>query len=831
MRSVPQRPVIPAIAWFAVTMWCGAVLGEHLSWVVWSGGGAHSAFLVIVCFVVAVCAWALAGRSSVRAVLALLVAGALAGVVASTLAGTAWRRLGYLASDAGARVWYGTVEADPVEGAFGTTVRVRIRAGPLDGARVRVGWPASAAVPALGRTVRFSAILKSLPSEELWARRVARSGVCATGRAWRAETGTWRPGPVGLLLAWRESVLEGVRRIPGPGGALAEGIVLGDRRRLIGTATEEDFRTLGLSHLVAVSGSHLALACGAVAVVLRALKIPRRPLVVVTVLTGAAYAVVTGMPYSALRSVWMLAVGGAGQLAGRRSDGLASLALAIIAVLAFDPWAAFDVGFQLSAVAVAGLLLFGGLASAWMDTATGSRLRPVTGALALTGVAQAATVTISASTFGMVSVLAPLANAVASPMVTVALWVGLGGAVGGTVAPHLGDGAMRVAASVLAGTAWVAAGLSRLPGAAVVMGAGSGLAASVAVIAAGLWMWWPLPASRKAAVWLVGAVVVGSAVAGLGPRPVRAASIAVLDVGQGDAILVRDAGRAMLVDTGADATVLRRALARYGIRRADVVVLTHAHDDHTGGAPGLASVLDMGWVGVPAVVGERGQAMAEPIGHDLTVRPLATGDQWLVGRTRVSVLWPPATTTHELGTNDTSVVLALSREGFDAVLTGDAEEAAQRGMETHGGLSAVEVLKVPHHGSVNGLTERGARLWRPQASLISVGAGNDFGHPAPETLELLMQIGSQVWRTDLSGDLVVHIGRKGYRIAAARSAETVATRATIPREGNACGVRSPGPHLGGEESRGDHRYRRPQAGLSDLWERRPPARARPPPAS
>lgn len=862
MTGAPTRPTIPPVAWFAVAMWWGAVLAESVTWGRGGGQGSAAVLLCVAAAGLAVLGFVWGRRASakrgpngsgndaerarvrhrMRAVTATVCVGCAAGLCVSALQGWAWLRQRAVAEDCGAREWVGTVEADPLPGAYGTVARVRIRGGPLDGARVRVGWPKAEDPPELGRVVRFSAILKPLPEGEPWARRTARSGVCATGTAWCATTGGWRRDLSGPLFAWRSGMLERMHMVSGPGGDLAEGIVLGDRRRLIGTPTEEDFRILGLTHLVAVSGSHLAAACAAVAVLGSAIRLPKRALVVATVAAGAAYAVVTGLPYSALRSLLMLVVGGAGQIAGRRGDGVSSLAVAVIGVIAVDPWAVFDLGFQLSALAVGGLLLFGSLASTWVTVGVRGPARLVGGTLALTLVAQLTTVPVVAAGFGMVSLLAPVANALVGPLVSVAMLVGLSGAVVGGILPGAAVVASKCAAAILGATAWIAGKLALTPGAAIAMNGGPMLGLGTAAGAAALWAWWPLPRAPSAGYRLMALTAVASVALALGPAPARQASVTVLDVGQGDAILVRDGGRTMLVDTGAEPLALRRALARTGIRSIDVMVLTHAHEDHTGGVSGLCGVSEVGWVGIPGenreeeVETEASRIRdlmpgdAEWRGPDTPVREVIAGDRWRVGGTDVEVLWPPADPPRDLSTNDTSVVLLVSRGAFDIVLTGDAEKAAQDGMLAAGKLREVEVLKVPHHGSANGLTAEGLAAWSPRDAIISVGAGNDFGHPSPETIDLLRTSGARILRTDNVGDLVVTVHARGYRIRASRRGSGLEVRARMGR------IRALAPSVtAGNRTFAERRLcgrkgdRRTQDGLSDLRRRGVAARSRPPP--
>ncbi len=767
--GAPRRPSLPPVLWLAVAMCVGCVAGEHVTWARWAetsvagwlaGVGLGSAAVVM----------AAVRAPRLRTIAVLAVAGLLAGTCVSAVQGAQWLAQSATVADCGAREWTGVVEADPTPGTYGTIVRVRITGGPLHGARVRVSWPDGCEAPDLGRTVRFAAVLEALPADEAWARTVAHSGVCATGRAWRAEVGAWRPGVAGALFAWRAGRLDAVSGIEGAGGDLLEGVVLGDRRRLVGTATDEDFRILGLTHLVAVSGSHLALACAAVAALGTLARVPRRPLIIATLIAGGVYALVTGMAYSALRSLLMLAVGSGGQLLGRKGSGVASLGVAVIAVLATQPWSVYDLGLQLSALAVAGLLIFGSLAMEWASFGMSRVGATASNVFALTCVAQVLTMPVIASAFGVMSVFAPVANAVAGPLVEVALAIGLAGVVVGSVFSEVGVILANVAAAILGATAWLASGMAELPGAAVSMGGGVLSVVGVMGASAAVWAVWPLPKTTRASRRALGAVVILSAALAIGPAPARETSLVVLDVGQGDAILVRDAGRTMLVDTGADGDVLRAALHRHGVRRIDVLVLTHAHDDHTGGVDGLSGTQTVGWVGVSGAASADGTWDARPwpsVGG-APVRALKIGDTWWIGDIGVEVVWPAPDVTG-MSTNDTSVVLNLRCGGFDAVLTGDVEGAAQAGMLERGGGREVEVLKVPHHGSTNGLTAEALAVWAPRDAIVSVGTGNDFGHPHAEALALLEEANVRVWRTDKAGDVTVSINRDGYRISAAAS--------------------------------------------------------------
>ncbi|MHB8924789.1 MAG: ComEC/Rec2 family competence protein [Coriobacteriia bacterium] len=830
----PVRPTIPVTLWLCAASWLGATAGEDVAWRVWARGGASPqaiALLSACACVAAVALWrhrSRGGAGLARSVPLLLCVACLAGLGVSVLHGVGWRSTTRLLEDAGAREWTGTVIADSREGRFGSSIRVRIRGAPYDGAVLSVYLPQGATAPELGRTVRFSAVAKVREPDDR-GRRAARTGEHATATAWRFAEEGWCAGVPGALYRWRAAAARRLEVVGGDAGALLRGIVLGDRRLLTGTAVDEDFRVLGLSHVVAVSGSHLAVVCALVLFFGTAARLPRRLVLTAVVAVACAFTVLSGLALSAVRSCVMLAAGSVAQCAGARRDGVSGLAIGTAAMVLASPWAVFDVGLALSIAAVGGLLVYGDLGVAWVSAAVPGRLEKPAALLGATLVAQAATLPIVTATFGMLSLAAPVANLAIVPAGEAALCVGLLGAVTGGVWAWAGEMIVRLAGMLLGYSSWVASKLAAVPSAAVSVGAVGPLGLVAGAAAAGaLWVLWPRP-TRSGARLFLGAVLLVSLGAGVGPRGPADCRIVVLDVGQADSILVQDGNSALLVDVGADATSLRRALARYGVRTLDAVVLTHDHDDHIGGFGGLVGVVRVGWVGYPDVEQAGFAAVRESVDRltprgEVALRPLSAGQRWRVGRTVVTVLWPPQGATG-LATNDTSVVLEVDCGDVEVVLTGDAEEAAQAGMAEEGRLHRVEVLKVPHHGSTNGLSEQGCDAWSPSSAVISVGEGNDFGHPAASAVRLLERAGARVLRTDRSGDVIIEITRTGYRMRTRQTSERCPYATMVASKTQTLRARA----VASEEYHGRLESRSAQAGLPHLRQRGVALRARPPP--
>ncbi len=459
------------MAWIAVAAWAGSALGERVAWraFVGSGGPADAvpvALAVLACVALAGVLRKLRGRFGAAATaLALVACGLALGFGCSLAQGAAWRGRVEGLKDAGAREWTGIVTADPREGAFGPGMRVQVTEGPYRGAVLSVYLPQGSVAPEYGRVVRFSAIPKLREHDET-GRRAARGGEHATANAWSYTDVGWPGGITGALFAWRAKAVVRLGIVRGDPGALLRGVVLGDRRALSGSAVDEDFRVLGLSHVVAVSGSHLAVVCGVVLAAGARLRVRRRRLLALVVAVAAGYTVLTGMALSAVRSAIMLAVGAAGECAGVRRDGAAALSVAVLAVVVATPWAVFDIGLALSVVAVGGLLVFGDLAIEWVTAAFGGRLRKTASLLGATLVAQACTLPIVVSAFGMLSLAAPAANLVVIPPAEAAICLGLLGAAVGGAWPAAGALVVRLAGAILAFVTRAASVLAALPGAA-----------------------------------------------------------------------------------------------------------------------------------------------------------------------------------------------------------------------------------------------------------------------------------------------------------------------------------------------------------------------------
>jgi len=273
-----------------------------------------------------------------------------------------------------------------------------------------------------------------------------------------------------------------------------------------------------------------------------------------------------------------------------------------------------------------------------------------------------------------------------------------------------------------------------------------------------------------AAIALVFAPLAASRLAS--PAPPAGLVVSALDIGQGDATLIQDAGAAVLVDTGPPDGPIVRRLHEAGVRRIDLLVVTHAQADHEGGAAAVLAAFPVGLVldGRDGIRTPDGDRLAAAAAHR-RVRLLApaAGQRLRAGPLAVDVLGPrpePAELHRDADPNQRAIVAELRDRGFSMLLTADAESDVTAALP----VGPVDVLKVAHHGSADpGLPDLLRRL-RPRVALVEVGRNNVYGHPAPATVRELRAV-PQVFRTDLDGTIRLQIdpARPG-RIAVERHA-------------------------------------------------------------
>lgn len=579
----------------------------------------------------------------------------------------------------------------------------------------------------------------------------------------------------GWLLTQAERLRDGLRRatsgLPRDAAGLVPGLVVGDRSGLPPDLAD-DMRASGMTHLTAVSGTNTTLVCVAAVGLCGVLGVPRRARPPVGLLVLAAFVVVARPDPSVLRAAVMGAVGLLGLSRSRRSAGAPALGAAILVLLALDPHLSRSYGFALSVLATLGLLVLAGPWSRRWAAHLPRRYAPLATAVAVPLAAQVACAPVIVLLQGSVTFVGVAANVAAAPLVAPATLGGVVITLVAPIAPGLAAALAWVPGAPALGIAVVARTAAGVPFGTLPWPDGAGGAwlltgAVLAVLLAGAVL---VRFARRWAPWLAAVLVL--LVAALAPLPSRSwpgpePLLVACDVGQGDALVLPTApGRAVLVDAGPEPVAVDRCLRRLHVGALDALVLTHYDADHVFGLPGairgreVAAVLVSPSPQRPAATA-RVQGWLAAAG--LRPRAVAAGDVLTWGPVTAIVRGPVAAARDS--PNNGSLVLDVRTRGLRALLLGDAEREegadVRRALARSGAAPRVDVVKAAHHGSADfdpGLYA----LTRPCAVLVSVGADNTYGHPAPSALAAARRVGAVVARTDRGGDLAV--GREGGRL-------------------------------------------------------------------
>jgi competence protein ComEC len=681
------------------------------------------------------------------------------------------------------------------------------------------------------------------PPDRAFGRYLRSLGVVASADPVSEVQRRSAPAPMAVTTTLRlRAIRVFATALPETPAALLGGLVVGSRD---GIPTDE-LAASGLSHLVVVSGQHVAVLLAGLVLVSGACGLGVRGRCRTALIAVWWFVLLTRWEPSVLRAAVMASVGLFAMLRGRARDTVYTLAATVVVLLLSDPLLARQTGFALSVLATAGVLG----AVRWTAAGEGERQRAggwgsgrgrVIVVLAATASAQVATAPVVLTLAGTVSLAALPANLVASPAAAVAQTIGLvSAALAGADLPGAVELA-RLAGVPVRVVWWSASAFTWLPALTprhlVLV-----LVPPLAVAA--------LRAPRAVVACVV--VITLAATTVILSRPPAAPDtlrLTVLDVGQGDGLLVEapnhDGGARMVIDGGPDPVTMATDLRAMRVRALDVLVLTHGDHDHSGGVAEIVRRLDVAKLVLPWGAGTGGytlsasarQAIAVARARRVPIVQVQAGMRFTLGESVIDVLYPRREQPAGAEPNTASVVLRVTGRHGRMLLTGDSDVLAQQQLLERPQQLRADVLKVPHHG---GATNAPGFLdaVRAAVAVVSAGRDNTYGHPNPDTLADLAPV--PVWRTDRHGAITVSLTEHGpvvepavYTARDERSTVDVSVRgsrgAAAPPRGrsSAGGAARRGAYRGHRRSRG----RPARAGVARpahwIAVRRPPGRAPP----
>ena len=579
------------------------------------------------------------------------------------------------------------------------------------------------------------------------------------------------------FAAWTAKALKGGidAAFPEDVSGFVRALVTGNRDNLTDEFTTSLERT-GLSHTVAVSGMHLAFLSGVITTLLGRGK---RSTAVFTILWVVLFCGIAGNTPSVLRAAVMICMLQLAPLLDRERDGPTSLSVALLLLLWVNPFSAAHIGLQLSFTAVAGILLVSDQVQEWllkkfhMDELHrpenwGQRLLRagpyfVVSTLSATLGASALTVPLVALHFNLISLVAPLSNLLTIWAIGFLFLSGLGVGALAIVLPRLAAvlaAPLTVLVHYLQGVIELLSrpALAALPLESVYYRAWLVLIYALLLLSVRTKgrrpVWMPLAAGTAALIVAVGLTRADFYAGEL--------AVTVLDVGQGQSVLVRTGNYLTLVDCGGDSRdapgdVAADYLQSLGLHSLDLLVVSHYHADHANGIPQLLNRVNVGEIALPDVEEDsplRAEIIAAAGAKGIPVRLIQEDTRLALGADQMRIFPPMA----EEGTaNELGLTVLASVGETDVLITGDMEAEGERRLVEAVELPDIEVLVVGHHGSDTSTTPELLAAARPDLALISVGLNNSYGHPSWETLCRLDEAGAEIYRTDLYGAIEAQI--------------------------------------------------------------------------
>ena len=502
----------------------------------------------------------------------------------------------------------------------------------------------------------------------------------------------------------------------------------------------EDFQTTGIIHILSVSGSHMSLLAMATAWLCLLLKFPRGLTFIIGIFVIGSYAILSGLLPQVLRSAMMGVLIFFAKTLDAEAEGARLLTLIALAMLINQPLLLFDISFQLSFTATAGLMYFSEDLRKSMERLPKILSEP----FAMTIAAQLASLPVVVWYFNQISLSSVLANALVMPLLQIVIIGGLLGGIIAAIVPVAGKIFFAGEALIFGAGAELNKVLAKLPFSSVqvpTLGLGAGFFYYVALILRRPIILLPIIFFVALNVFRIGGEV----------------EVNFVDVGQGDcAVVVTPHGKCLIFDTGGvrehmfdvGGRVVVPYLKHENIREVDKIFLTHVHEDHSGGVGAIIKKFPVGEI---ITAGESRSEYAAAFGiAENYLPPLRaghTGEIFSVDGVQVEILFAP-----EVGTgNEISNVYRVRYGDVTFLITGDLIKEIEAQILREGVDVQSTVLKVGHHGSATSSSEEFLRAVNPKCSVICVGYGNNFGHPRAEVLERLENLPTKIYRTDRDG--------------------------------------------------------------------------------
>ena len=549
-------------------------------------------------------------------------------------------------------------------------------------------------------------------------------------------------------------------------------LILGERGA-VDDETRLNFANTGVIHVLAVSGLHVGYVAMILITIFGILRLPHRLKMGAVMLGLCFYVLLTGAAASVMRASIMASLLITGALIERKSDVYNVLATAALLILLIDPTQLYNIGFQLSFSAVISIVALFPKLKSWLPeiktlnaTSFGRLVLSSIDLFLVSLAAQLGTLALTIYYFHKIPIISLFANIIVVPLIGVVVATGISFLLLGVIFPSLAELWAQTLEGSIDLMLWFVKACANVEWAFVTIPTIQIYEALFIFV--GVFILTVIPVRRVLRFWIILLFIWGNSVIWRSLTEPADLELAMLDVGQGDALVIHTPNdKTILIDAGlrfGGQDMGRDIIMPYLVARnwvhIDLLVLSHPHNDHMGGAEYLISNLQVDRVLLPHIEYEsygykKLNAALDSLeiptsglfagAIDSSLKPLYL-------RIMAPKMYTPETQPSNV--NNSSIVIQLFYGETSVMLTGDAETEAETDQLAFGSLLKSDIIKAPHHGSKTSSTAEYLKRTRPDIALISLAKNNKFKHPAPSTLKKYESIGARINRTDLEGAII-----------------------------------------------------------------------------